>query len=63
MDKNKAGGGSHEPRWKFGKPVPRSFFEILQEDDPDRRETQRDAGQEHKTNDPVRREEEDQCQD
>lgn len=63
MPKKKIGGGSHEPRWKYGKPVPQSFFEILREQDSGGQEMQRDGAQEDPAKDSERHEEGDQCQD
>ena len=61
--KKKIRGGSRDAIWKYGEPVPQSFFDILREKDPDGQEMQRDGAQEDPAKDPERHEEGDQCQD
>ena len=55
--KDPAGGGTRKPPWKWGNPVPRSFFDILEEKDPDGQERQDNDVQADPGPDPAQHEE------
>lgn len=61
--KKSGGGGSRDAIWKYGEPVPQSFFEILREQDSGGQEMQRDGAQKDPAKDPERHEEGDQCRE
>ena len=56
--KKKSGGGSHDAIWKYGEPVPQSFFDILREKDPDGQEGHDDDAHTGPMHDPERQDKE-----